>query len=663
MTVRSSPRWWVRTAGAACALAVLSGCAGQSQPEQPDQREAVTTFGRLAYEATTTGEVAPSLNLFALQFGPLPGVPVPADGQGEPRDANLAVSAVFNVWSRLTVDQQAAIRDALGLDPGFVPRSPVDYMPEVKQSRAVTTSAATTSAAKMSANSARGARARVAPAAVRTARDISAHVAAGRAVEVAMANHLGPLGVPVVYRASDRAPVTNGTPALASALVTAGECRITIYPTLAAPSGPSVTLAHELTHCYQQVWRAANYLPRSMWWLQEGSAEWAGSVIASELGGSGDSSTFANLGEWIHTPATTLTSRSYDAYGLFAFANMNAGDLWSRLRAATTASGTAAAITQLRGSMSQADFVSGWATSQVHRSNLGAQWTISGPGVPTDPRQEPISYEEHGNGAEATMAAPAWANARWARRVSAETIRITVGSGTHGAVALPGGTRVLAELAGQAWCTSTGGDCTCPADTARAGEQLPRLDAAELVAAAGAGASATTATLRGRSLREECGDAPACPVGSWELEQQAPIPRVTVESGGTGTRLFITADGRVTQDFNQYVPLTAKGAGRSPITVYLAPTGIVTALISIPVGSPFAASPVTDVDASGLSGTAYTQIGRDRVDIPVATLRDMGVALGNSQANRGPVKLRCVGTDRIVLEAAPGVTQGYRRIG
>lgn len=605
----------------------------QQFPEAPQ----LSALERRAQQVAQTGDVNESLQLFAMQFGPLPGVPIPPDSKGEPTEANVSISAVFEVWNQITAEQRAAIRQALELPESFEPLL------------------GSTAAIKPSSY-------RISPAIAPMDRDLSAFQTAGRQVESALAAKLGPLGIPITYRASSRAPVQDGTPALASTLTESGQCMITIYPTFTS-TAPNLTLAHEMIHCYQQRWRNATFMPRELWWVQEGSAEWAASAIVAELNGGWEASILNDLSNWTHTPGTSLTTRSYDAYGLFAFANQFNGNGWSTLRAATESADTPAAISALAGSDLNG-FISGWATSQVQRSTLGDQWFVRGPGVPDVARSTEINYDNLGNGDVALLNAAAWANARWARQVSAETVRFTVGSGTVGAVRLPDGTRPLADLVGHAWCTSNSSDCTCPAGSPRAGEQIPRLDASTLVAAAGAGAGTTSAQLTGRSLRDECGEVPACPVGTWEQETASPISRTVVQSGGVGTRLMITADGSLTQDFSNYQPLTARSEGRDPITMYLAPSGTVTGKIAIPSPGPFTEAPVTNVDASNLSGSGYMESNRTRTPLSIIELRDMGLAIAATPrggANR-PTQLRCTSPNEIVLTAAPGVTQTYQRV-
>jgi hypothetical protein len=228
--------------------------------------------------------------------------------------------------------------------------------------------------------------------------------------------------------------------------------------------------------------------------------------------------------------------------------------------------------------------------------------------------------------------------------------------------------RDIAELVGQAWCT--GADdaaCTCPRDTARAGERLPRLGATRFVVALAGGGAAVAASISGRSLRDECGSVARCPVGRWAQAAPGPFPDgVRLISGGTGAELQISADGAVIQDFTSYAPVVAE-AGSTPadtMRIGLSPQGQITSRIVIPADGPFTESPVTDVDASGLAGDGYIEVGGQRA--PISTQDLIGIVSGllSSPALGGanpPVVLRCDGADTVLLDAGWG-QQVYTRV-
>lgn len=622
----------------------LAGCASTAEPgpsaDTTDQPQ-LTAYEGLAAEVARTGDVTKSLQLFAMQYGPLPGVPATSLPASPPTEGNLSISAVFDVWNKIATAQQDAVRAALDLPPNYVPNKQVGLR---------------TSPTSQVDNGA------VRPAIYSPGRNVEPFRRSGTQVLAALESHLGPLGVPVEYRFDSHPPIQNGAPAFASTLVLDGRCRVTIYPTLSEPTGPDQTLAHEFTHCYQQVWRGTAAMPRNMWWIQEGQAEWASSVVMSELGGATDQYAQINLQNWSVTPGTTLTERTYDAYGFFAYANQTDGQLWSRMRDIATSPTPAAAVNTARGSVSSGDFVAGWASTQFQRQPLGTQWFIQGPGVPSVSRSVELRYEPLANGAVANLSAPAFATGRWVRQVTADTIRISLSETTAGSARLPSGTRSLSDLTGQTWCTSGSGQCTCPAGSARAGHSFPRLDASTLIVGAGGGESTASAQLRGRSLADECGEIDDCPIGTWTQNEIHTIPGAVVTSGGTGTRITVSPDGRVVQSFDDYVPITATGTRRGSVVVHLAPTGEVTGHVDIPDGR-FTSSPVTQVNADGLHGSGYTEVGGQRVPLSIEELKTMGFALNASPQGGGgrPTTMRCVGPNELVLEAGPSLRQTYVR--
>ena len=167
----------------------------------------------------------------------------------------------------------------------------------------------------------------------------AAYLASLQPLQQVLERHLGPLGARidlVTSRAVVRAD--NGEQALADGLlVEPDRYRIRVYPAVfPAPSGPHHTLAHELFHCYQQRWRGSP-LGTGLAWIQEGTAEWAAAVAMSEVGGTIDPVLRDWLAEYYLSPERALLRRSYDAVGWFGFLATQAGALWDRLSAISTA--------------------------------------------------------------------------------------------------------------------------------------------------------------------------------------------------------------------------------------------------------------------------------------------------------------------------------------
>jgi hypothetical protein len=243
--------------------------------------------------------------MFALQFGELPGVPVPSGDPGPSQPGDLAIASVLSRWPDLTDDQRGAAREALELEPG---REPTPPEPATDPATTTSTVGSTPqSPEEEKAEQEKAEQEKAAPDATtgngggRSAmagRDTAAaYQASLDPIQAALERHLGPLGATVevvTSRRVSRGP--NGQQALAAALmVTPDRCRITVWPSVfPAPSGPHHTLAHELFHCYQQQWRGSP-LGTALGWIQEGTAEWATAVTIAEVGGSVD----PDLRDWL----------------------------------------------------------------------------------------------------------------------------------------------------------------------------------------------------------------------------------------------------------------------------------------------------------------------------------------------------------------------------
>jgi hypothetical protein len=327
---------------------------------------------------------------------------------------------------------------------------------------------------------------------------------------------------------------------------------------------------------------------------------------------------------------------------------------------------SASAYRAAAGSEPAAPWLARWATSQTWRVEFGERWRIASAGLPTT-TSLPLRYQALGNGARIGLTAADHASTHAAIEASAEVVRFDAGSAA-GVVRLDASDRDVAELVGQAWCT--GADdaaCTCPRDTARAGERLPRLGASRFVVALAGGSAAVAASVSGRSLRDECGQVARCPVGRWAQAVPGPFPAgVRLISGGTGAELRIAADGSMVQDFSSYAPIVAEGGDATTgITrLGLAPQGQITSRIAIPADGPFTGAPVTNVDASGLTGDGYIEVGGQRSPISTQDLVAIVSGLLSSPALGGanpPVVLRCESDDTLVLDAGWG-QQVYSRI-
>jgi hypothetical protein len=674
-------------AGALIAVLLLNACGGGGEPQErglgapvAEEADAPATdeeapppdpLTELAASARTSPEKGPSLELFAAMYGPVAGTEPPDVGDSPPRGGSQAISAVFSRWQLLDADERAAVREHLDLPADYDPPSPTAEHPPLPPQLGVESNLVI---AEEAPEGRRG-RSQSQPA-----RTIAPYARALQRASDALESHLGPLGRSIVLQLAT--PVEEAEEAAArrrtfadTAVQADGSCRIRVYAELAPPARTSTTLGHELMHCYQQVWRGST-LPDDLSWVEEGTAEWAGNVANQDAGGQADGDSGRGfLGDWIVSPGTGLFARDYDAWPWFAYAQEMVPGLWGRLQPVVRArSSTDALSAAVGGEMSEA-FVSEWATSQVWRESFGENWVVNGRGVPADRRTDPADYFRLANGDTASLQSAPYANDRKARRIRAEVLRVRVGAGTVGVARIDGEDSPLAELANRSWCTDPESDCICPAGTRRAGQALPRLAVNELFVAAGGGSTATSATFEGRSLRDECDQADECPVGVWRQEGPIAIPGITSMTGGGGTIMTIEPDGRIRQNFDMFEPLTATGeendAGSldgGSTTVYLAPRGEVTARITMPPpGTPFAGAEVRDVDASGLTGEAWTEVDAYSIEFTIEELRSIigGIIANRSQfgpsATVSPVQVVCASEGELVLDAGGGRTQSWVR--
>jgi hypothetical protein len=144
------------------------------------------------------------------------------------------------------------------------------------------------------------------------------------------------------------------------------------------------------------------------------------------------------------------------------------------------------------------------------------------------------------------------------------------------------------------------------------------------------------------------------------------VPGVSGVTGGTGTIMTVSEDGAIVQDFSQYQPIEASDT-ESGITVYIAPTGRVTARIQMPAnGQPFTSADVEAVDASRLGGTGWTESydvdfgNRVRIDFTVDEIKQAVSGLAAQATAEGArVKVTCPSPTELAIVAPGGGSQTY----
>ncbi len=161
-------------------------------------------------------------------------------------------------------------------------------------------------------------------------------------------------------------------------------CRIALPRTLFGADASSITstIAHEVWHCFQYDAAPLRNLDGAPLWIIEGQAEWAGEAY---VGGSPSSA--ARWDTWLLQPARALTTRSYDAIGLYAVAAATGADPWRTMLPMLGRRGARAVETLFDRSATEA--VRRVATSLVRSPELGEVWESRGPGI-TGSRVAPV---------------------------------------------------------------------------------------------------------------------------------------------------------------------------------------------------------------------------------------------------------------------------------
>jgi hypothetical protein len=612
------------------ASGLLSACGGSSSKKSGngsgsfEQAQPVTRQDKILAQTTDEGFLPKdaALQLFALQYGPLPGVSVPKGTNGPATDGNLAIANVFRVWNELTPEQQTKIREYLETPPDFTPGGPG------KARRFDPPSAA-------------------------------AYQAAADTALPALERHFGALGIPVRVVASRGTVIVDGQPAFADTLVERGTCRIRAFTRyFSEPTGVSETMIHELFHCYQFVW-TSNRLGMANWVI-EGTAEWVGATIAAELGAGPDATATGFLQQWYATPHTALFRRSYDAIGFFALAQQSGVDVMGRLRSVVTARTNAGAYGAL--GRSGTGFGTEWAMTQTDQPRFGSSWFLRGSGIPSVPNAsaDDAFYRSQaqslGNGQRDTVTAPAYTTARVVVGLDADLTRFNA-SATTGGTARLGLTqdKSLSELRDGPYCTARDlNRCRCPEGTPQAGRTFPAITAGPTILVIGGAEHGASLEVVGTSLEDECGVPRPCPVGTWKMNTLPTGLPFTPTSGGTGKVLTIAADGRLVQSFAEYVTMNGEKNGA---VFFVEARGQLTGRIAIPADNPRPTGMrVTDVDANGITGI-------ERITFPDGQTMEISgpdfTAVASALADLGrTATINCAAPNTLTVTAG-GITETY----
>jgi hypothetical protein len=344
-----------------------------------------------------------------------------------------------------------------------------------------------------------------------------------------------------------------GADASGDATLSDGVCHVNIYPKGWA-DGLDLTsrrflAAHEMTHCFQDRLAGKEFTEGDRAWLIEGSAQWAGAVIALEWskatkiswGGFGD-----HYKLWLTTPATRLFERTYAAVGFFGHLQRSGVDVWGRLKVAYTANAEELAYTTL---VTGADlgFLSTWAPGYARQPGWGAAWDTSGPSIPASSAPQPLHGLPKGETVK-VVAAPRSAPLHRVN-VTADVVELAAAGGPFGRLRDSSGTEYPLET--NAFCAKEGG-CACPDGTEGAAlGGFPKL--APGVARVGVASYVDEASVKPGTK----------PTGVSDL----------TASGAASARGTVAGDCRVGEDFfgifQMDGPLITDAAGTYPKPYYL----------------------------------------------------------------------------------------------
>lgn len=348
-----------------------------------------------------------------------------------------------------------------------------------------------------------------------------------------------------------------------------GTCRIRVNSDrFADATMHEAQVAHETFHCLQYRHTDGARLPL---WVAEGSAGWASEQF---VGGSAQSQ-LTWWPAWTQRIEWQLTTRSYDAIGMYSLIDALRGDtyriIWQLLDEPTPARLFSAA---------PAGFRERWGTHHTMQPAFGANWTVVGPGAPTTPAPRPTLLHLTVDGPPLRPSAqpnPGQLSAAVLTLDAPGDVLIVDGDGAFGGIHFGDGQSMPVSGASSGGFCFRADGCICPA-----GRVAPRALTVVTNRTAIIGLAAPTASgieLRAQSITVFCGDAPpgpttttlpagsttGCAVGRWTSTRWM-LPRAAGQeeyrvTGGGGVVVTFTVGGGFSVDFNAMAPIEASWTG------------------------------------------------------------------------------------------------------
>ncbi|HEX2626058.1 MAG TPA: hypothetical protein VHL56_04050 [Candidatus Limnocylindrales bacterium] len=443
--------------------AAASASAAASAPPEPPS----SAWSRALADVDDDGRFSldAALRLFAIAYGPLPGMDAPQDRSGV-SDGTVAIDAVMSHRDELTTDQLAAVDKALEVPAGT---DTVTIPPVGAAAGSATSHIVLAALSKDEQEFLRGS---------------AAHFRE-RIAGLLGRDFLGDITLVFMNRADPDGADADSWSDWPGGVF--GGCRIRLYTafTAALPQYRDQVLAHEVFHCFQhdayRTIEAESAVPR---WVIEGQAEWAAAFLID----------YPN--DWwipyLQQPTTPLTKRSYDAIGFYAHLAESGTDPWTIFDDMWVAGSGNADLFAASGATADA-FLDSVASGVMLLPNLGAGWTTGGAGMVDS------TWAYHspgdvalGNGGSLTFTAAMFASDIKVIHATADMLHFT----ENGHARLADGTTDTTALE-DAWYCVQGHTCTsdCPGDGPAVvirGDLDPRF----LLALAG-GLTGTTATIEG----------------------------------------------------------------------------------------------------------------------------------------------------------------------
>jgi len=336
-------------------------------------------------------------------------------------------------------------------------------------------------------------------------------------------------------------------------------CTIHINPRVVGATQDIIydALIHELMHCvyFQRFGYDDDKIPA---WFDEGSAEWAASVL-----GVGDSVMSGFWGTYLLTIDIPLFMRTDSALGFFAHLAETGTDVWGELIGVAALLVSTGSNDMAWMAMVTHSFLETWGSGYSEGRAPGVPWNARGPNLPVYWPILPIATVTD-NGS-ATLSSLATATMIKQIHVDAQVVLAQWGAGSDGLISLGGGSDASPAQASTPLCGLSGG-CVCPSGSPQAGTQFGSIESGTEYAAVTGGLNAGSLKLAGMTLEDYCGKPPP-PVSCGVLPRLGPTGselRSDISTAYlTGTELVCAYDDFATDDINNF---------QGSIYVYTSPT-------------------------------------------------------------------------------------------